>query len=160
MSHPFVPSPDTTLTGICDRCAFPRTNRRMHTITMPPPVGRRTPPIDSLPTTGLHHPTTSHLAAASVVPTLGATKARILGYIADRPAAAGATADEVQQALDGTHQSVSAAINGLMVTGLVTTLIIDGKPVQRRTRSGRWAGAWRLTPLGSQALGRVLGVVR
>ena len=158
MTHSFDPDATTTTVAghpLCVRCGFPASNRRMHTIAR-----ARTYPIDSVPATGLNHPHTSHVAAATITPALGTEKARILAYIADQPGRLGATADEVQTALCGTHQSVSAAVNGLMRTGLITTLIINDKPVQRHTRSGRWAGAWRVTPAGSQALGRVLGIVR
>ena len=49
-----------------------------------------------------------------------------------------ATCDEMEQRLQLTHQTCSAAINGLMRAG---TIVADGS---RPTRSGRRARLWRL----------------
>jgi len=48
------------------------------------------------------------------------------------------TCDEVEQSLDGTHQSISAAVNALMREGWITD-----SGVRRPTRSGRPAIVWR-----------------
>ena len=61
--------------------------------------------------------------------------ARILAYIRATPS----TCDEVEIALELTHQSASAAINGLMNSGAVIAT------TKRKTRSGRNARVWEAT---------------
>jgi len=66
---------------------------------------------------------------------LGDQPARILAHIRATPS----TCDEVEIALELTHQSASAAINGLMNSGAVIAT------TKRKTRSGRNARVWEAT---------------
>lgn len=65
-------------------------------------------------------------------------RARILVYIAGRRDLGGATCDEVEQALELSHQSASARMTELKAKGLIK---LAGK---RKTRSGRNAGVWTI----------------
>jgi hypothetical protein len=66
----------------------------------------------------------------------GTQVARVRDAIAQTPG----TCDEIEQRLDMSHQSTSAAINKLMREGIIRA---NG---QRPTRSGRMARVWELVP--------------
>lgn len=83
---------------------------------------------------------TSKAAAVSIVPDLG----RLEGLVFERIARAGDTGltdDEIEVALELTHQSASARRRGLVQQRLVAD---SGRT--RETRSGRQATVWVATP--------------
>lgn len=73
----------------------------------------------------------SHLAHKSIVNSKAAIRARIINYIRDQ-GFTGATSDEVEEALEMSHQTVSARITEAKADG---TLVPSG--YKRKTRSGR-----------------------
>jgi hypothetical protein len=79
---------------------------------------------------------TSKAAAASIDPIAGCYEARVFAYIASR-GAYGATADEVQAALDLSHQNGSARVSMLARRGAI---VLNG--LKRKTRQGRAAGVY------------------
>lgn len=141
--HPFQPG-DDALT--CEICPLPAKNG-IHvddgaTILMPLDEG--------MTRTGRAHPDTSHVAAAAALPRLGTMRRAILAWIGKR---GGMTDDELEVATGRTHQSVSAARNGLVRDGwLVSSTDPAGRPAVRLTRSGNAATVWYLTARAEDAL--------
>lgn len=92
---------------------------------------------------------TSELAARSVNPTPGRLNVlRLLGSGA-------ATCDELERRTEGKHQSLSARIGECRDAGW----IVD-TGVRRRTRSGRRAVVWAVTPSGRDLADRTGGGVQ
>lgn len=123
--------------GSCSTCNLPVKHPCHQTVTLPP-VDRNEARV------GVNHPATAHAAAARALPRTGTLKRRIFEEIAGR--GVGATDDELEQALNRTHQSVSASRNSLMNDGWIEPLKVDGDTVTRRTRTGNDAIAWTPTP--------------
>lgn len=119
----------------CARCPMPQAHR-IHQSATPPPAEVRAPVRASAPLT-------SHLAAAVATPRLGTFRAALLLAIAERPG----TDDELEVRLNRTHQSLSAARNGLMNDLLIEPLRDErGDDVTRLTRQGNRAIVWQATP--------------
>jgi hypothetical protein len=85
---------------------------------------------------GYSNPTTSKDAAASVADRAPKLRNRILGELQVR-ADFGATCDELEQAFDLSHQTVSARLREMALGGL----IVDSEK-KRKTRTGRRAIVW------------------
>lgn len=94
-------------------------------------------PIDrNVTVVGANHPDTSQRAAQKALPNSGTVRRRVYDFVASREF--GATDDEIEIALDKTHQSVSAARNTLMNDGW---LVDSGE--ERMTRSNSPAKVWK-----------------
>jgi predicted ArsR family transcriptional regulator len=87
---------------------------------------------------------TSAGAALSMVGKTRRLRRRVLWCVAGR--VEGATCDEVEVALGLAHQTVSARIREL-----VQLECLFDTTARRRTRSGRWARVYRLTPHAHRA---------
>ena len=85
---------------------------------------------------GYSNPTTSKDAAESVKPTASAIRVRILAELQVR-GSTGATCDELEQAMDLSHQTASARLREMALKGA----IVDSGN-KRSTRSGRAAIVW------------------
>lgn len=93
-----------------------------------------------------HH--NSREAADSVRPTTGAQREKVFSAIYER-GPDGATCDEIERALGGTHQAISARFHELAGRQRMCTAparIVELPPeFRRRTRSGRPAGVYVAT---------------
>lgn len=95
-----------------------------------------------------HTPTTQAMRKAAW-PKSGSLRAEIVGHLGRFPM----TDDGLEHLTGRTHQSVSAARNGLVADGWVEKASHEnGAPVERRTRSGNPAQVWRLTPAAQARL--------
>lgn len=80
-------------------------------------------------------------AHTSIISSKEQVRAKVYGYI-ERQGIQGATADEVEEALDMLPQSVSARFTELKALSKIELI---GK---RKTRSGRNAGVWAAKQMG------------
>jgi hypothetical protein len=85
---------------------------------------------------GYSNPTTSKDAAETMKPKASALRLRVLAELQLR-ADVGATCDELEQAMDLSHQTASARLREMALKG---TIVDSGK--KRLTRSGRAAIVW------------------
>jgi hypothetical protein len=92
---------------------------------------------DPAPVITVNQTATSQAAGEAARLRSGSLRKAAYEFIANRPA--GATTDEVEIALERSHQSVSSAINSLAGQGHLVPLVREGSEVQRSTRSGRSA---------------------
>lgn len=143
MAHTFEPD-DSGLT--CTHCPL-GPNHKVHAPTVVRPMAMQT-----LPSTGLDHPPTSHAAASKAQARYGTVRHMVLSAIENRPAGYGATDDELEGITGRSHQSLSACRNSLMHDGLIEPLTVDGEQVKRLTRHGNLAIAWCTTEAGRVAL--------
>lgn len=81
----------------------------------------------------------STAAHASIVPAKSIQRARIRAYVGAR-GKHGATCDEIEQALQLSHQAASARCTELLKSGG----LVWHDQAKRRTRSGRWARVYHL----------------
>ena len=85
--------------------------------------------------------TTSKAAAISMEDYAVGLRGDVLRYIQEK-AWGGATCDEVEEAFDATHQTISPRINELKSKGL-----LKDSGIRRKTRSNRKAIVWWCVPL-------------
>lgn len=113
--------------GMYARCELPTRHRGHHG----PDHGQ---PVEQRP----RHPqtATSRMAYESVVPLLGTIERRVLSEINMRPS----TTDEIEVALNGRHQTISAAVSRLWHT----RALIRPRGDRRATRSGRLADVYEV----------------
>ena len=87
---------------------------------------------------------TSRQAAISIQADTNRLRKRVLHYI-DRNLGYGATCDEVEVESGLSHQTCSARFRELAQRGqIIPKVDSEGKPVTRKTRSGRAAQVWVL----------------
>lgn len=115
--------------GHCDTCPLPQTHP-VHDVVRPAVS-------DPAPIITVNQTATSQAAGEVARIRSGSLREAAYRFIANRPG--GATTDEVEIALERSHQSVSSAINSLAAQGHLTPLVREGAEVQRATRSGRSA---------------------
>jgi hypothetical protein len=115
--------------GYCDTCPLPHKNP-IHDVVRPA-VNEPAPIIT------VNQTATSQAAGEAARIRSGSLREAAYRFIASRPG--GATTEEVEIALERSHQSVSSAINSLTAHGHLTALVRNGAEVQRATRSGRSA---------------------
>ncbi len=89
---------------------------------------------------------TSRDAARSKRPTAGSDEARVMFALLDRPD----TDDGVEERLSMRHQNCSARRRSLVLKGIVAS---TGRT--RKTRSGRKAQVWEVTPEGREVAKKV-----
>ena len=123
----------------CLRCPLPPSHATHR--THEPPKAAPTAPVR------WDAPETSHAAAAAATPRLGTFRAALLLAIAEKPD----TDDALEIRLDRSHQSLSAARNGLMRDLLIEPQRdVNGEDVTRITRSGNRAIVWTVTEAGAR----------
>lgn len=115
--------------GYCDTCPMPP-KHPIHDVVRPAVS-------DPAPVITANQSATSQAAGEAARLRSGSLRKAAYEFIANRPA--GATTDEVEIALERSHQSVSSAINSLTAHGYLVALVRDGGEVYRETRSGRSA---------------------
>lgn len=70
-------------------------------------------------------------------------------------AAEGLTTEQIEEAIDGSHQSISPRVTELRDLGLIEAKKLPtGEAVRRTNRSGRKATVWVVTPLGESTYER------
>lgn len=111
----------------CDTCSLPKKHPQ-HDVTRPA-VNEPAPVIT------VNQTATSQAAGEAARIRSGSLREAAYRYIANKPG--GATTDEVEVALQRSHQSVSSAINSLATQGHLVPLVREGSEIQRATRSGR-----------------------
>lgn len=84
---------------------------------------------------------TSHAAAVAVMDTADTKRARVLSWI-QRSGSYGATADEIETAINMIGNTVRPRIRELYLLGHIVRKARDGKQVTRPTRSGKQAVVW------------------
>lgn len=88
-----------------------------------------------------HQSPTSQAAGEAARLTSGTLKAQAFQMIASAPG--GATCEEIELALDRSHQSVSSAVNSLVRKGHIRPMVGPGdSPQVRKNRSGHLATVW------------------
>lgn len=124
----------------CAKCGLPERNQR-HAVDDPRP-----PLDDATPQVRLNAPRTSVAAAVKAAPKVGTLRRQIVDLVTMHPD--GLTDDDLERLLDRSHQSVSAARNGLVKDGwLEASTDHLGAPVMRLTRTRSHATVWVLAPM-------------
>ena len=87
---------------------------------------------------------TSREAAEAIRPHVSHLQHVILSVVPNRfsSRSVGITCDEVEWYTLLSHQTASARMRELALKGLIKKVVVDGKPLKRKTRSGRLAFVW------------------
>lgn len=110
----------------CDTCPMLR-QHPIHDVTRPS-IANLSPVIT------VNQSATSQAAGEAARLRLGSLRAKAYSLIVAAPN--GATTDEIEAALERSHQSVSSAVHTLKSSGYITPMLRDGAEVHRDTRSG------------------------
>lgn len=110
----------------CEACPM-LWNHPIHDVTRPSIA-------DLSPVITVDQSATSQAAGEAARLRLGSLRAKAYSLIVAAPN--GATTDEIEVALERSHQSVSSAIHTLRASGYITPLVADGQEARRDTRSG------------------------
>lgn len=132
----------------CRAClAFPNEADRCQ--SWEPAKAKPKPAVDrDVVAIGHAHPDTAQDMAVAALPKSGTLRAEVYGVIVET---GGSTDDEIEQALDRSHQSVSGSRNTLAAD----KLIVDSGE-RRETRYGFQAIVWKVTALDSEPVDNVL----
>lgn len=133
--------PDGCEGGACMSGSEGARCRRYEAVEKTPAEAAREKASTNKTVTGADHPDTSHEAAALTLPNSGTQKRSVYDLIAASKTR-GMTDDELESALNKSHQSVSARRNDLAGEKLIYD---SGK--RRRTKTGHPATVWLVAPL-------------
>ena len=85
---------------------------------------------------------TSREAAEAIRPHVTRLARVIVGMLEGTYYSGGLTCDDVEARTGMWHQTASARMRELALKGLIKKVVVDGKPLKRKTRSGRLAFVW------------------